>query len=84
MRHKLGRDTVTPYRQIDKHSQSAPQLCGAGRAFQRVKAEEWIGKKGAINNSYQATFGEEGWGAKAQQVLGQVSKATYCHSNFSS
>ncbi|KAK9869038.1 hypothetical protein WJX84_005211 [Apatococcus fuscideae] len=52
---------------------------GGGRAFQRVKAEEWIGQKGAIDNSYQATFGEDGWGAKAQQVLGQVRGKDFRH-----
>ncbi|KAK9839972.1 hypothetical protein WJX74_001316 [Apatococcus lobatus] len=61
--------------QIVSHSKSP----GGGRAFQRVKAEEWIGKQGAINNSYQATFGEEGWGAKAQQVLGQVRGKDFRH-----
>ena len=43
-----------------------------GVAFQRVKAEEWLGKKGSWDNSYQATFGSEGWGAGAQAKLGQV------------
>ena len=45
----------------------------APRAFQRVKAEEWLGKKGAWDNSYEATFGNSGWGAGAQAILGQVS-----------
>lgn len=43
------------------------------RAFQRVKAEEWLDKKGAWDNSYGATFGSDGWGAGAQAILGQVS-----------
>jgi hypothetical protein len=38
-----------------------------------VVAEEWLDKKGAWDNSYEATFGQDGWGFKAQQVLGQVS-----------
>ena len=45
---------------------------GPGRAFQRVNAEEWLGQKGSWNNSYSATFGDSGWGAKAQERLGQV------------
>jgi hypothetical protein len=50
-----------------------------GRAFQRVKAEEWLGKKGAIDNRYEATFGDQGWGYKAQQVLGQVRGKDFRH-----
>ena len=38
-----------------------------------MKAEEWLGKKGAWDNSYEATFGNSGWGAGAQAILGQVS-----------
>ena len=52
---------------------------GGGRAFQRVKAEEWLGKKGAIDNRYEATFGDQGWGYKAQQVLGQVRGKDFRH-----
>ncbi len=48
---------------------------GPQRAFQRVRAEEWLDKKGAWDNSYQATFGDGGWGAGAQAILGQVSSA---------
>ena len=44
----------------------------AAKAFQRVKADEWLNSKAARNNSYEATFGNQGWGAKAQEVLGQV------------
>ena len=51
---------------------------GAGaRAFQRVKAEEWLGHKAARDNSYQATFGSGGWGAGAQEVLGRVRTASW-------
>ncbi len=46
---------------------------GEGRAFQRVKADEWLNQKGAWNNSYEANFGNSGWGAGAQAVLGKVS-----------
>lgn len=45
----------------------------AAKAFQRVKAEEWLHQKAAKDNSYEATFGNAGWGAKAQEVLGQAS-----------
>lgn len=38
-----------------------------------MKAEEWLDKKGAWDNSYEATFGNAGWGAGAQAILGQVS-----------
>jgi hypothetical protein len=51
-----------------------------GRAFQRVKAEEWLGRKGAWDNSYEAVFGNTGWGAGAQAILGKVN-APYCHSS---
>eukprot|EP00198_Chlamydomonas_reinhardtii_P010892 XP_001700229.1 predicted protein [Chlamydomonas reinhardtii] len=51
----------------------------AGKAFQRVKAEEWLGKKGAIDNRYEATFGQAGWGYKAQQVLGAVRGKDFRH-----
>lgn len=37
-----------------------------------MKAEEWLNSKAAKDNSYQGTFGNAGWGAKAQEVLGQV------------
>ena len=32
--------------------------------------------QGAFDNSYKATFGDAGWGAKAQERLGQVSIAS--------
>ena len=43
------------------------------RAFKRVNDEEWLGRKGAWDNSYEAKFGNSGWGAKASQTLLQVS-----------
>lgn len=52
---------------------------GAARPFQRVKADEWLDKKGSWNNSYEATFGQGGWGFKAQQVLGQVRGKDFRH-----
>ena len=51
----------------------------AAKAFQRVKADEWIGKKGSWNNTYEATFGAGGWGFKAQQILGQVRGKDFRH-----
>ena len=45
---------------------------GSGGAFQRVRADEWLGKQGSRDNSYKATFGSSGWGARAQERLGQV------------
>ena len=48
----------------------------AAKAFQRVKADEWMNSKAARNNSYEANFGNQGWGAKAQEVLGQVNLVT--------
>ena len=44
----------------------------AAKAFQRVKAEEWLGKKGSWDNTYVGTFGKDGYGWKAQEILGQV------------
>lgn len=44
----------------------------AARAFQRVKADEWLNEKGSWDNSYEGTFGRNGWGWKAQEVLGKV------------
>ena len=44
----------------------------AARAFKRVNDEEWLGKKGAWDNSYEAKFGNSGYGAKASQTLLQV------------
>ena len=43
------------------------------RAFKRVNDDEWLGKKGAWDNSYEAKFGTSGWGAKASQTLLQAS-----------
>ena len=53
------------------------KLGTAAKAFQRVKADEWLGKKGSWDNSYVGTFGENGWGFKAQQILGQVRAAAW-------
>lgn len=44
----------------------------AAKAFKRVVDEEWLGHKGAWDNSYEATFGAAGWGAKASATLQMV------------
>lgn len=59
----------------EEEQQEAP----AHRGFRRVKSEEWIGKKGSMKNSYEATFGNSGWGAKAQQVLGATRGKGFRH-----
>lgn len=51
----------------------------AAKAFQRVKADDWLGKKGSWDNSYEGTFGAAGWGFKAQQVLGKVRGKDFRH-----
>lgn len=51
----------------------------AANAFRRVKAEDWLGQKGAWDNSYVGTFGKDGWGYKAQEVLGQVRGKDFRH-----
>mgnify|MGYP000365366804 CR=1 FL=1 len=42
-------------------------------------ASEWLGKQGSWDMSYEGTFGDSGYGAKAQQVLGQVRGARFQH-----
>ena len=49
------------------------------KAFQRVKDDEWLGKRGSWSNSYADTFGEAGWGAKASATLQQVNMARLCN-----
>ncbi len=44
-----------------------------------MKAEEWLGKKGSWDNQYESTFGQEGWGARAQAVLGAVRGKDFRH-----
>lgn len=51
----------------------------AAKAFQRVNANEWLGKKGSWDNSYEGTFGAAGWGFKAQQILGKVRGKDFRH-----
>lgn len=38
-----------------------------------------MGKKGSMDNTYVGTFGTDGWGYKAQQVLGQVCIWAFTH-----
>lgn len=45
----------------------------------RVNSAEWLGKKGSWDMSYEGTFGDAGYGAKAQEVLGQVRGARFQH-----
>ena len=63
----------------DKNTSSGGEGGTAAKAFQRVKADEWLGKKGSWDNSYVGTFGAEGWGFKAQQILGQVKGKDFRH-----
>lgn len=66
----------------DKNNSNSKASSGQGtgaKAFQRVKADEWLDKKGAWDNSYEATFGDSGWGAKAQQILGKVRGKDFRH-----
>lgn len=62
--------------QSDKGGSGAAAAKGptGARAFKRVNDEEWLGKKGAWDNSYEAKFGSSGYGAKASQTLLQVTK----------
>jgi hypothetical protein len=45
----------------------------------RVDVDEWMGKKGSWDNTYEGTFGEGGVGWKAQAVLGQVKGDRFRH-----
>lgn len=69
------RGVLHPFRTLTVRRNLA-RLClqggTAAKAFQRVKADEWLGKKGSWDNSYEGTFGQGGWGYKAQQILGAV------------
>ena len=72
-------------RRVRSRSLGTPHANGDGlgtasRAFQRVKAEEWLGRQGAYDNSYWSKSGaEDGYGAKAEQVLGQVKGRDFRH-----
>jgi hypothetical protein len=54
-------------------------ICLFFLAMRRVDSSEWLGKQGSWDMSYEGTFGESGYGAKAQQVLGQVRGARFQH-----
>lgn len=72
----------TPPQAADDGADAEPRGAGTGtaaKAFQRVKDDEWLGKTGSWNNSYNATFGEAGWGARAQAVLGTVRGKDFRH-----
>ena len=44
-----------------------------------MDVDEWMGKKGSWDNTYEGTFGEVGVGWKAQAVLGQVKGDRFRH-----
>ena len=48
-------------------------------ASRRVDVDEWMGKKGSWDNTYEGTFGEGCVGWKAQAVLGQVKGDRFRH-----
>ena len=52
-----------------------------GEAFRRVDTDLWSGQilKGLEDNSYVKQFGEEGYGAKANQVLVTVRGKDFRH-----
>ncbi len=47
-----------------------------------MNADEWINEKGAWDNSYEANFGNSGWGAGAQAILGKVPLRITAPSDF--
>ena len=60
-------------------AKSVPAKKGPNKPFQRVNNEEWLGKKGSWDMTYEAAFGEKGVGWKAQEVLGKVKGARFTH-----
>jgi|TARA_X000000368_G_scaffold265662_1_gene210329 hypothetical protein len=62
-----------------KKAKSVPAKNGPNKPFQRVKNDEWLGKKGSWDMTYEAAFGENGVGWKAQEVLGKVKGARFTH-----
>ncbi|KAL6777154.1 hypothetical protein ACKKBF_B20370 [Auxenochlorella protothecoides x Auxenochlorella symbiontica] len=74
-----GSSTRQGIEEMQAVEEAAPRQGTAAKAFQRVKAEEWIDKRGSWDNSYVGTFGEQGWGFKAQQILGQVRGKDFRH-----
>ena len=67
------------YEEYEECEEGGGRQGTAAKAFQRVKADEWLNKKGSWDNSYVGTFGQAGWGFKAQQVLGQVRGKDFRH-----
>jgi hypothetical protein len=62
-----------------KKAKSVPAKKGPNQPFQRVKNDEWLGKQGSWDMTYEAAFGEKGVGWKAQAVLGKVKGAKFTH-----
>ena len=58
---------------------AGPRTRSQNKPFQRVNVDEFMGKKGSWDMSYEATFGEGGVGWKAQAVLGQVKGDRFRH-----
>ena len=58
---------------------TAKKSPGPNKPFQRVNVEEWMGKKGSHCNTYEAAFGEDGWGAGAERILGAVKGKDFRH-----
>jgi len=57
----------------------ARKSSASGVPFRRV-SDDWMPKSAELlNNSYNATFGERGWGARAESVLGQVRGKDFRH-----
>mmetsp|Transcript_15636 Transcript_15636/g.32605 ORF Transcript_15636/g.32605 Transcript_15636/m.32605 type:complete len:138 (-) Transcript_15636:89-502(-) len=53
-----------------------------GTPFQRVEDDKWMDKVGVlseVDNSYEARFGEGGYGAKANSVLAKVRGKDFRH-----
>eukprot|EP00210_Caulerpa_lentillifera_P001848 g1777.t1 len=67
------------YQEVQQTKAKSNEGISYGRSFRRVADEDWLGKKGSWNNSYSANFGNDGWGAKAQSVLGQVRGKNFRH-----
>jgi len=65
--------------EVEEEVEEDEEAGTAAKAFQRVKADEWIGKRGSWDNSYEGTFGQAGWGFKAQQILGKVRGKDFRH-----
>ncbi len=74
-----GKEEMDGYYDEDGNQEEGTTPGSAAKAFQRVNANEWLGKKGSWDNSYEGTFGAAGWGFKAQQILGNVRGKDFRH-----